>query len=102
MKTFFSITAIAFILLFKFSFGQFTLEHVYDHGASGRIGGNNNQLTMVNFESYGMHYVKIDRTNEEILIYDLNHNLTKTIMPPDTLFNFDDGFDYVLYLSQNL
>jgi len=99
MKKFFSLSAVAFILFCKISFGQISLEHVYDHAASGNVPGD--QLMIVNFEVYGPHYVKIDRGIGQILIYDLNHTLTKTIVVPNNLLS-GVFIDYVMYLSQKL
>jgi len=55
---------------------------------------------IVKFELLGERYVKINRQNYNISIYDLNHSLTKTISvvsyPPSL------GYFLVLYLSQQL
>src|SRR5258708_3212558 len=101
MKKFFIVISLACILSCKISIAQIILEHVYDHGSSTTT-GEFSQLLMISFEVDGLRYVKIDRVNNQMLIYDLNHSLTKTIMIPSSILNFTDGFDYVMYISQHL
>jgi len=77
-------------------FAQITLENKYDSASDYQ----NNILMIVKFELSGERYVKINRQDYNISIYDLNHSLTKTI----SIANYPPSLGYflVLYLSQQL
>jgi len=93
-----------FIALLAFGMNanaQITLEHTYD-SASTLGNGLNDQLMIINFESSGERYVKVNRTGHCISIYNMNHTLNKTI----SLDTFFLGCNYtlidVLYISEHL
>jgi hypothetical protein len=87
--------------------GQIVFES--DHDSSGAfnvaLGGLNGagQLTIVNFEVSGDHYVNINKWGKYISIYDMNHALTKTIslagLPMNTSGN---TLGDIMYLSEHL
>lgn len=80
---------------------QVVYEHTYDSASTVSSGGTLNQLMVVKFEVSGERYVKINQWGKEILIYDLNHSLLKTIsfasFPGMSVYQGD-----ILYLSQSL
>ena len=83
---------------------QVTLEHTYDSAATYNVGGGKvSQLLKVKFEQSGERFVKINRWNQTICIYDLNHSLIKVIdcstLPMELSTNKLGG---ILYLSENL
>ncbi len=93
---------ILFLALLAFGMsarGQITLEDTYDSASS--LGGNNDQLMMINFAVSGKQYVNINRVGKTIKIYNLNHSLIKSIsfasFPQDA-----NNQAYFLYFSENL
>ncbi len=101
---------ILFIALLAFGISvkaQITLEHSYDSASS--IGSPICQLMIVDFELSGERYVRINRMNPSISIYNLNHTLIKTFFYPSSftgnvsilyisekLFDTDDAIEYML------
>ncbi len=100
-KLFLSILPLLFLLDLR---AQVIFEHDYDSAATYNVGaGKISQLLKVEFELSGERYVRINRWNNSISIYDLNHSLVKVIdgstFPLDLTTNKLGG---VLYLSENL
>jgi hypothetical protein len=60
------------------------------------------QLLIINFESSGPHYVKVNRCGAVINVFDLNHNLTKNISLANLPLDNSGQFGDILYLSENL
>lgn len=85
--------------------GQINFEQTYDSaGTYNFCQGQACQLVMVKFEISGERYVKINKCGKNMKIYNLNHNLLKTI---DLTFLPNDGPPYyqtgpLLYLSEKL
>lgn len=78
---------------------QITFEHYYDSASTITV--PHNQLMIINFEVSGEHYVNINRIGKYISIYDMNHNLLKTI----DCFNLPtpgNYLGYILYISEQL
>ena len=98
MKKILLIALLAFGMSAK---AQITLLHTYDSAST--ITGNS-QLMLINFQVSGERYVKINRLDQSICIYDLNHSLLKTIsLASLPLFcSTPPRAGEVLYLSQNL
>jgi len=104
MKNIFVLGLMVFFIAGK---AQIVFEN--DHDSSGAfnvaLGGLNGagQLTIVNFEVSGDHYVNINKWGKYISIYDMNHALTKTIslvgLPMNTSSN---TLGDVMYLSEHL
>ncbi len=89
------------LLVINITDAQITLEHSYDNTGYwySTSGANRSFLFMVELESSGIKYVNINRVNEEITFYNLNHSLYKSIFyPNDTL----DGFPEFMYISEHL
>jgi len=76
---------------------QITLEHVYDTASTD----DNNQLMIMNFETSGQHYVRINILAKTINIYDLNHSLTKSMSFASFPIN-PNNIPIILFLSENL
>jgi hypothetical protein len=95
---------IALLFITKSLDGQVVFEHDYDSAGTYNVGGKVSQLQLVHFETSGDKYVKINRWNRSISIYDLNHALQKTInctgLPTET--SNISGMGTVLYMSENL
>lgn len=98
------------ILVILISFGmnvksQINFEQAYDSaGTYNFCLGKISQLVMVKFENSGERFVKINKCGKNMKIYDLNHNLLKTI---DLTFLPNEGPPYyqtgpLLYLSEKL
>jgi len=88
---------------------QITLEHTYPDAGYGY---NQGQLFLWEFEASGHKYVKIDRTAEEVTLYNLDHTFYKSFSfanNPSTiatatfmymsehLFDTDDGIEYLYF-----
>ncbi|MBI3503139.1 MAG: T9SS type A sorting domain-containing protein [Bacteroidetes bacterium] len=98
MKKYIIISLIAFATNTQ---AQITLEHIYDSAATWNVpSSKGSQLMIIKFEVSGEHYVKVNRAQAVIDIYDMNHSLVKTISlagvpTPSGVFD-------VLYLSEHL
>jgi hypothetical protein len=102
MKKIILLMLIAFLTKAK---AQITYEQTYDSASTYNFcSGNASQLVMVNFEVSGERYVKINKCGKNLKLYDLNHNLLKTInianLPNDGAPNYQIGT--FLYLSEKL
>jgi hypothetical protein len=83
--------------------GQITLEHIYDHASNyNSPNSRGSQLMIINFELSGQKYVKIDKVNKAIKIYDLTHNLINTISLANVPFDYYGSVEDILYISQTL
>ncbi|MFI5204816.1 MAG: T9SS type A sorting domain-containing protein [Flavobacteriales bacterium] len=79
-----------------------TFEHAYDTASVPGAIGLGSQLFMVDFEYSGQKYVRVNKRDKTINIYNLNHTLYKSMvipgtMPPPTLYNYT-----IMYLSEHL
>jgi len=81
---------------------QITLEHIYDSAATIVSSANPglNQLIFVKFEVSGERWVKINRVGKNICIYNINHELLKTI--PALFLPSNAASGDILYLSEHL
>ena len=88
------------LLTSNFLFGQISLEHTYV--GNGMVYSKIQPL-MVNLELDGHKYVFIDRVNNQLDFYDINHAYWKTISYANATNNNNSGYDEsMLYISQNL
>ena len=77
---------------------QITLEQIYDSASNYY---SQSQLKIVNFETSGERYVKINMVNKSIDIYNMNHSFIKSISYADFPPN-SNGIANILYLSEKL
>lgn len=83
---------------------QVTFEHAYDSASavySQALGQN--QLMVVHFEVSGDRYVRINRVDQTICIYGMNHGLEKTISFAGFPIDGQQGYAGIgMYLSESL
>jgi len=100
MKNIFFIVFFAFIINAK---AQITLEQTYASAAFNTTISQRNQLYNVNLEVDGKKFVFVDRTNKNVNVYNLNHNLWKTISFTNaTDLSSSVNAQTIIYISQHL
>lgn len=89
MKTSILATLVTLALTFNLK-SQITLENVYSHG----------DLKLCNLSSGGYKYYLLDKANNQIVMYDMNHSIYRTInvIPPAGSYTYT----YVKFLSDKL
>ena len=94
---------VAFVALGISVKAQVTFEHSYDSASSFATGSPalQNQLMIVKFEISGERYVRINKTSQNICVYDMNHSLLKNIPFPNIVTPNSNGVA-ILYLSESL
>src|SRR5690349_1306620 len=93
------------LLVFTFSLrSQIVHEHTYDNASTyNYCQGNIGQLLLVKFEVSGERYIKVNRCQKLLSLYDINHTLIKNIslasLPVSSPYNIAGDF---LYFSEKL
>jgi hypothetical protein len=85
------------------SLSQFTLEHVYDNASTMNYCGNVSQLLFVKLESSGERFIKINRCQKLLSVYDINHQLLKNVSLAAVPLGFNNNLtgDFI-YISEHL
>ena len=82
---------------------QITLEHTYDSAATyDAYHCGYSQLMIINFEISGYRYVKYNRCNKCLNIYNMNHSLLKTISLSNLPTGPTGSMGDILYISEKL
>jgi len=82
---------------------QITWEHTYDSASTWNFcAGNISQLLIVDLESSGEHYIKVNKCGKMISLYDLSHNNVKNISIDGYPFDVGTIYGGFLYFSEHL
>ena len=83
------------------TYSQFVLEHTYRGGS--QTNPYSNQFFLIDLEASGWKYVRVDRVNMEVALYNLDHSFWKSVsFNMVTMVNtFAAAWD-ILYISEHL